>query len=115
MSVMREFAGIVREAGAAEIRPLRHAVLRAGLPMETANFAADLEPSTRHFAAEVDGVIVGCASIVVADWEGEAAWQLRGMAVAPEWRGSGVGRKLLDGVEHVVRGSGRPLMWCNAR
>ena len=105
----------VREASASEIRPLRHAVLRAGLPLETANLAGDLEPSTHHFAAEFQGKIVGCASIVVAQFEGEPAWQVRGMAVAPDCRGGGVGRKLLAAIEEVVRGSGHPLMWCNAR
>ena len=46
-------------------------------------------------------------------WPNSAApgWQLRGMAVLPELRGEGVGRKLLKAVHEEVSA---PL-WCNAR
>jgi hypothetical protein len=40
-----------RRATVAEIMPLRHRILRAGLPFETARFEGDEEATTRHYVA----------------------------------------------------------------
>ena len=69
---------------------------------------------TTHFAATVNDEIIGIASVMRRPWPGPGdgpAWQLRGMAVDPARRGSGVGRLLLDALRAHV---GAPL-WCNAR
>ena len=103
---------IIRRADVAEILDLRHRILRAGLPWETASFEGDDAATTLHFAAESDGKIVGCATIMLNEWQGEAAWQVRGMAVDESSRGTGIGRCLLDAID--AAGEVR-LLWCNAR
>jgi GNAT superfamily N-acetyltransferase len=105
----------VREAELGEILDLRHRVLRAGLPREAASFEGDESDTTKHVAARVDGRVVGCATILLNEWNGEPAWQLRGMAVDEEYRGAGVGRSLLEAIEKLVEGSLIQLIWCNAR
>src|ERR1700677_2855535 len=87
---------IIGETTAERIRPLRHAVLRAGLPPAAAVFDGDDEPTTRHIGVfNRTREVVGCASIVQRPFNGEPAWQLRGMAIIDEARGRGVGRVLL--------------------
>ena len=65
---------LIGETSAELIRPLRHAVLRAGLPVEAAVFDGDDEPTSRHVAGiDRSGRVVGCASIVQRPWSGAPA------------------------------------------
>jgi GNAT superfamily N-acetyltransferase len=105
----------IREAGVEEIVDLRHRVLRAGLPRQSAVFEGDRGGSTRHFAAVVGGTVVGCLTLHLNEWEGEPAYQLRGMATDDTVRGTGVGMMLMHAAEAYVRSTGVPMMWCNAR
>jgi GNAT superfamily N-acetyltransferase len=107
----------VRRAKAAEVIDLRHAVLRAGLPRETAVFPGDEKADAIHVVAETpDGRIVGCVTLHASTWNDAPAWQLRGMATDPDVRGTGVGRAMLEFVERRVRSdSNVRQMWCNAR
>ena len=96
--------------------PLRQRVLRPGRPPETAYYAGDELPTTRHFAAFDGDTLVGCATFMVSTWEGEPAWQLRGMATDASVQGRGVGRTLLAAATAALTAeSGVPLFWCNAR
>jgi len=107
---------IIRDARAEEIVDLRHEILRTGLPRELAHFEGDEEPTTHHVVAELDGQIIGCATILRRPWNGQPAWQLRGMAVANGMQGRGVGTMMLEELERIVRESGHSAqMWCNAR
>ena len=96
--------------------PLRAQVLRPGQPARTAGFPGELDPSSGHFAAYLADAIVGVVSVLrAAEPNGPGGWRLRGMAVAPGHRGTGIGAALLERVrEHVAR-SGGGLTWCNAR
>lgn len=106
----------IEPVDADRIRPLRHAVLRTGMPADTAIFEGDDEPATLHLAAIADGLIVGCVSVMrrtMPDAHAAASqWQLRGMATAPAWRGRGVGAALL---REVHRRMADQRLWCNAR
>ncbi|HEX3708136.1 MAG TPA: GNAT family N-acetyltransferase [Mycobacteriales bacterium] len=113
---------VVRLADATEVRPLRMSVLRPGQPVEASDY--DALPDTRHLGAFAGDVVVGCASVFpsphleVGDalsLDARSAWQLRGMAVAPERRGTGVGALVLLAAIDLVRLAGAPLMWANAR
>jgi len=106
----------IRAASIGEIVDLRHAILRVGLPRESAVFAGDEAEMSRHFAA-VDslGRVVGCLTLHLNEWAGEAAYQLRGMATDFSVRGKGVGKRLIESAETFVAGSGVRVMWCNAR
>src|SRR5579862_4992216 len=85
-----------------EIVDLRHVVLRAGLPKESAIFPGDELPSSYHFGIFTTvqpAVTVGCATFHLNSWEAQPAWQLRGMATAQIARGRGLGRLLLEQAE----------------
>ena len=109
---------LIRRGTTEEIIDLRHVILRTGLPREMAYFEGDDEPTTRHVVAELDGRIVGCATLLRRPWNGAPAFQLRGMAVIPELRGEGIGARLLAEIERTAREQSREVskqMWCNAR
>lgn len=96
---------------------LRHAVLRQGLPREAAVFEGDQGPDAMHWAAiDESDRVVGCATLHPSAWEGEPAWQLRGMAVAKGVRSQGVGGRLVAALLEWV-GSQTPgrVVWANAR
>lgn len=116
MSITDLSALTIREVPVETILPLRHRMLRAGLPLEMARFPGDDAAATLHFAAMADGVPVCCLTLVAADWEDRPAWQLRGMATALDYQRRGIGRKLLAYaiVQADSRGARWPL-WCNAR
>ena len=107
----------VRLATADEVIDLRHAVLRAGLPRETAVFPGDDHPDARHVVAVApDGRVVGCVTVHPGNWDGRPAWQLRGMATDPAYRGRGVGAAMLDVLEAVLLAEfDVRQLWCNAR
>ncbi len=109
----------VRPITAEETLPLRHAILRAGLPRETAIFPGDDAKSSRHFGAFSDGRLVGVATIHFAPLldqpDFDPAYQVRGMATAPEMQGRGAGRALLETCAAAARNAGAQWLWCNAR
>ena len=106
-----------RQADLAEVIDLRHQILRQGLPRETAVFDGDAAVNSRHFAAVApDGRVVGCATVHASQWEDQPAWQLRGMATSPDYRGRGLGRGLMTLIESTLKGASPVrMMWCNAR
>jgi GNAT superfamily N-acetyltransferase len=107
---------IIRRGNTEEIIDLRHQILRSGLPRELAYFDGDDEPTTLHVVTEIDGQIVGCATILQRPWQDKPAWQLRGMAVAKSMQGAGVGTKLLLEVEQLARSLDYSnQLWANAR
>src|SRR5258707_12157124 len=93
----------IRRAKVDEIIDLRHVILRNGLPRETAVFPGDHAPTACHYAADVNGQIVGCATLHLNHYEGQPAWQLRGMATTTEARGKGIGGALREFLEGEIR------------
>lgn len=111
-----------RQLSANEVIPLRHRVLREGKPRETAVFAGDELATTTHWGAcAEDGRILAVATLMRSPKPGAsassaAAWQVRGMASAPEVRGQGFGAAVLQAVmDFVVSEEPGALLWCNAR
>jgi len=108
----------VRQAKAEEIRALRHDVLRPGYPLEASVYAED-DDSAVHVGAWDDGELVGCATVFPEPYAGPpevpGAWRLRGMAVAPDRQGSGLGRIVLAAALAAAREAGASLVWANAR
>jgi GNAT superfamily N-acetyltransferase len=107
----------LRRAGVEQLIDLRHKVLRHGLPREAALFDGDNAPTTRHYGAFDGGTAVGCATLMLNQWEGEPAWQVRGMATDARFRSRGLGAALLRMAEAEVVEERSPvrLLWCNAR
>lgn len=112
----------IHEVEAKAVVPLRTAVLRPGLQgKEQARWEGDEEAA--HFAARrADRLGGGMQEIlgVVSYYPrrpGEEEVQLRGMAVAEEVRGQGVGSRLLAAslVRVSLKWPELKRVWCNAR
>jgi ribosomal protein S18 acetylase RimI-like enzyme len=72
-----------------------------------------------HLAAVDDDEVVGCCVVLPRPYPlrpgTPGAWQLRGMATAPERQRQGIGALVLGGATaEVERRRGR-LLWCDAR
>lgn len=110
----------VEHVTAADVRPLRTEVLRAGQPPSSTCFDGDDHPLAAHVAArsDVTGIVsVGSVYPDPAPWEPDrqGAWRIRGMATSEPARGKGLGRRVLDALmEHAMAHDG-DLIWCNAR
>ena len=104
----------LQEVGLEMVIPLRHEVLRPGLPVETCYFEGDDAETTRHFAWVEAGRIVSIATEmeVGRDFDGQTVpYQLRGRATDPTSAGQGIGSSFLQALHEVVNDS----WWCNAR
>jgi predicted GNAT family N-acyltransferase len=108
----------VRQITAAETIPLRHSVLRAGYPIETARFPGDDDPGTVHFGVFEKEKLLCIATLLQAQFPPEpgiSAFQLRGMAAVPESRGSGLGTQIVRTCVDFAREKSARMLWCNAR
>jgi GNAT superfamily N-acetyltransferase len=112
----------VERVSIADVLALRAEVLRPGLPLDASSYAEDDNDDTQHLAVRLpDGRVVGCATYFADPWPTDeppvngTAWRLRGMATAPEVRGTGIGGQLLQRGIDVAGEHGARLLWCNAR
>lgn len=109
---------IVRIVEGTVTRELRREVLRPnwapGTPMH-----GDGEPDVLHLAVEIDGSLVGACALFPRPYPRRPAdlpaWQLRGMATAPQYRRRGVGTGLIAAVIGTLEARGARLLWCEAR
>ncbi len=120
-AIRRNYCGgvlIVRPASIEEVRPVQQAVLRPAGPL-----AGDRPhpPDWLHFAAEIDGEVVGACSVGPSDWTDldvcalpTPTWQLSSMSVLPAHRG-GVGAQLLVAAVSGADAAGANCLWANAR
>jgi GNAT superfamily N-acetyltransferase len=110
----------VRAVPAAETRPLRQRILRPNQAVDELVYPGDDAEASLHVAGHAaDGALLGVASVFRQSPEGAADdpgdWRLRGMAVVPEARRTGVGRALLAACEEHARARGGRRLWFNAR
>lgn len=109
-------APVTRRAEIREIFDLRHAVLRPGFDAADAAYPEDQEPATLHFGVFEAARCVACVTLLPSEHDGEPAYQLRGMATAPDRRARGLGAQLLIFTEqYIADHTPRRLLWCNAR
>jgi GNAT superfamily N-acetyltransferase len=99
------------EVPIAMTRVLRQSILRSHETIE--QVAAD-EPSEVFAAGGFDGERLIAVGIVAPSGE-PRRWRVRGMATAPDERGRGVGRGVLDALLEHARATGGTRVWCNAR
>ncbi len=101
---------VVVEPG--ECVPLRHALLHASEPVEAARYGADAGEGAMHLALKDDDAVLAVVSLLPERRGGRGEmWRLRGLAVAPEHQGTGLGSKLVKAVATIAgeRGGG---LWC---
>jgi GNAT superfamily N-acetyltransferase len=101
-----------------EIFALRWAVLRTGMPRETAVYPEDALADVFHVAVYDDAdVVKGCVTFFPDPLPGESAlaYRFRGMGSAPEVRGRGFGAAALDAGLREAAARGAALGWCNGR
>jgi GNAT superfamily N-acetyltransferase len=106
---------IIRRISASDLIDLRHAVLREGLPRETAIFPGDDDAAARHYGAFENGRLIGCVTLHPSKWEDAPAFQLRGMAVVPNLQSRGIGKSLIEFLERDLNDTPVRQLWCNAR
>lgn len=107
----------VAVADAATTRALRRAVLRPDHPAH-APMPGDSDDAI-HLAAWDGTELVGAVALLPRPFpprpEVSNALQLRGMAVAPDRRGAGIGALVFAAALGIADSRGDELIWCNAR
>jgi ribosomal protein S18 acetylase RimI-like enzyme len=106
-------------ADAAEVRPMRSALLRPKQRPEELVYEGDALPGTLHAVARDDsGAVMGIVTVSPEPHPTRPSagdWRIRGMATDPSVRGAGVGAALLAFAMAHARGAGGRRVWCNAR
>lgn len=108
---------------AADVLALRAEVLRPGQPLEASAYPTDDHPATGHFGGWDGDDLVAVASVALGRFQTDVrtrvdwtpTWRLRGMAVAADRRGQGLGGEVLEAVHRHVEDSGHDGLWANAR
>lgn len=107
---------LIRPVTAADVRPLRHRVLRPEQPFESTVYPGDDLPVTVHLGAFDGDALVGIASLYREPRAGTAeGWRLRGVATVAGVRGRGFGASLLEACLQHAAAAGGAEVWCNAR
>jgi predicted GNAT family N-acyltransferase len=91
---------------------LREALLRKPLGLTVTDEELADDARRRHFCALANGAVIATVSMRPL---GAHTLQLRQMAVAPEWRGKGVGARLLAHAEAWARSQEYAFIILNAR
>ena len=106
------------EIAAADTHDLRRRVLRDGTPSDVVDWEGDAEPGTFHLGALTPDGLIAISTWLrrrYPDRPAEDAVQLRGMAVDPDHRGTGVADRLLvTGLERCAA-EGATVVWARAR
>jgi amino-acid N-acetyltransferase len=102
---------VVRAAGVADVRAIRDLVSPlADQRVLVAKEAVSYYESLQEFrVAEVDGRVVGCGALHVM-WEDLA--EIRTLAVCADFRGRGIGHRLLDRLVDDARALGINRLFC---
>lgn len=102
----------------AETKDLRHLVLRQGKPRSSCEMQGDELESTKHIGAFLDSRCIGVLSLFLAKTDklvDSFQYQLRGMAVHPEYQRQNIGKKLVLYSEKELKKMNTEIIWCNAR
>lgn len=108
----------IKSVGAEKIRPLRHLVLRTGLPFSTTSYDRDNNNETIHLACVEKDKIITCATSYPEETKkikSKKAYRLRGMATDPKFRRLGCGKSLMIELFKKLQEEGCDVLWCKAR
>lgn len=108
----------IKYISASETIDLRHLVLRQGRPRKSSHMEGDDLKSTKHIGAFLDSKCIGILSLFLAKTDqlpDVSQYQLRGMAVNPNYRKKNIGKKLVNFSEKELKEMNVEILWCNAR
>ena len=108
----------VTSVALADIMQLRVAVLRKGTPATDCNYPEDAYPDVVHFAIFHEGTALATSSWFMKECPekpGITAMQLKGMAVAENLQGAGLGALLIDAGLALAKERGAVIAWARAR
>lgn len=109
----------IRLISASATYSLRNEVLRPGRPVSECCFLGDDSKGTFHLGVYNDDNLIGVASFMKNSnpfFDQLIQYQLRGMAVLPEFKGKGFGSLLLKEAESKIKREYQdPFLWFNAR
>lgn len=109
----------IRRIPASETYVVRQPVLRPGRPLSECVFEGDLSTETFHLGYFFDEDLIGVASFMKKQnpmFHQPFQYQLRGMAVLPEFEGKGIGATLLKAGEAELQKLDKLVfLWFNAR
>jgi ribosomal protein S18 acetylase RimI-like enzyme len=108
----------IKEITARTAFEVRHPVLRTGKPLESCHFEGDDLPTTFHLGYYIDEQLVGVVTLMKnthTTIDVATAFQLRGMAVLPNFQKRGIGDALVKKAEAMILARGGTLIWMNAR
>ncbi len=108
----------VKQIPSHETYLVRQPVLRPGKPIESCIFEGDSLPDTAHFGVFDNDAIVGIISVFKSNsklFTEKNQYQLRGMAVLPNYQKKGLGDLLLQAAEKHITKQNAGLIWFNAR
>lgn len=108
----------VKQIDSKDTYPIRHAVLRQGLPIETCQFEGDNDEFTFHLGAYIQDRLASVASFYLKSHDNflePYQFQLRGMATLSEYQKQGLSAALLQMAFPIIKRNHVKLLWCNAR
>lgn len=97
---------------------LRVAVLRKSTPATDCNYPEDVYPDVVHFGIIHEGTAIATSSWFMKECPEQPAalaMQLKGMAVADELQGAGLGALLIDAGFALAIERGATIAWARAR
>lgn len=109
----------ILQLAAEETYLIRQQILRPGRPANECMFEGDTEKSTLHLGVFIAEKLVGVASYMKNNntlFTTPVQFQLRGMAILPEYRQQKLGEALLLAGEKILKKDHHSLLlWFNAR
>ncbi len=115
---MNTHPALIKQIPYEETYPIRQVVLRPNRPLETCFFDGDSLSTTHHFGAFQNENLAGIISIFKNNhsvFEEKNQYQIRGMAVLPEFQKYGLGKQLVLHTEEFLKQQKTELIWFNAR
>ena len=109
----------IKEILAKQTYELRHPLLRKGQPYDSCQLENDNHPQSIHLGAYISSQLVGILSAMpncCPDYNDQIAFQLRAMAVHPEFQRRKIASQLIQNIVRRLKGDSKvENIWLNAR
>ena len=109
----------IKEILAKQTYELRHPLLRKGQPYDSCQLENDNHPQSIHLGAYISSQLVGILSAIpncCPDYNDQIAFQLRAMAVHPEFQRRKIASQLIQNIVRRLKGDSKvENIWLNAR